>query len=192
MSGDPDPVHVDGVPVSKGRARFSLVKQIPDADTLRALDLTDSRFVVVGRKLFEKDNTDATVEDDDENVLEDFAGNKWLWVKGDRHYLSISATFNTTAGEILFIHEFRETVQYPADFEHSNGIALTVATGSPVFSIKKNGVQVGTVTFAAGQARPTFECDALQFVPGDYLTVQAPVSPDLTLANFALTLVGTR
>lgn len=61
--------------------------------------------------------------------------------------------------------------------------ALTVSTGAAVCSIQKNGVQVATMTFSAGNAVPVISSMAgsLRLAAGDYLTLVAPAVPDATL-----------
>lgn len=68
--------------------------------------------------------------------------------------------------------------------------AGTAATGSSVFSVNKNGAQIGTVTFAAAATTGTFAGAGASFVAGDLITIVAPSSPDSTLADIAITLVA--
>jgi hypothetical protein len=70
-----------------------------------------------------------------------------------------------------------------------SGIA---AAASSVFSIRKNGTQVGTVTISASGTVGSFVMASQQsFVAGDVLSVIAPTTADANLANISITLVGT-
>ncbi|MFQ5339960.1 MAG: hypothetical protein ACE5F6_00280 [Anaerolineae bacterium] len=101
---------------------------------------------------------------------------------------------NLTASEIFFFKLFLDSVVFTIDFSQSRCIALVAATAQTVLIIKKNGVQVGTITFAAagtvgvfGGAPADVTC-----VAGDYLTIEGPAVPDVTLADIAATLFGER
>jgi non-canonical (house-cleaning) NTP pyrophosphatase len=80
----------------------------------------------------------------------------------------------------------------PAGLTNSVAKASSAATASSVFSIRKNGTQVGTATFAASGTVATFSMASLtSFAIGDILSIIAPASVDATLANLSITLVGT-
>lgn len=86
-------------------------------------------------------------------------------------------------------------VTFPANFANSVGTASANATASTAFGIQKNGVSVGTMTFAAGASSATFTSSggaAVSFAAGDVLAVIAPATPDATLADVGLVLAGTR
>lgn len=99
------------------------------------------------------------------------------------------------AGAVAFRHTFTKAVTFPANFSTSQADALTAATASSVWLIKKNGVQVGTLTFAASGTSGTFASTgglAVSFVSGDILEVTAPDPQDATLVGVSVTLSGTR
>lgn len=65
------------------------------------------------------------------------------------------------------------------------------ATGSTVFTIAKNGVSVGSITFAAGSSTGTFSfTNNVDVATGDLITVTGPATADATLADVDFTLVG--
>ncbi len=81
----------------------------------------------------------------------------------------------------------------PADLAGSCGHADTAATAEAVCTILKNGVSVGSITFAAASQDAAFALTGgLALVPGDRLELVAPTTQDATLAGLALTLIGTR
>ncbi len=64
-------------------------------------------------------------------------------------------------------------------------------TGTVVFKIKKNGVQVGTFTFAPSATNATFSMtDDTLFLSGDVLSIHAPTSADASAAFLSLGLLG--
>jgi hypothetical protein len=62
-----------------------------------------------------------------------------------------------------------------------------------IFSIKKGGVEVGTMTFAASANVPTFAAPS-DFTCGsdEYLEVVAPASVDVNIEDIAVTLKGDK
>lgn len=83
-------------------------------------------------------------------------------------------------------------VTFKAGLTESAANADTAATASTVFSLKKNGTEFATVTFAASGTTATFVCAAdTTFAAGDVLTMVAPTR-DNTLADIAFTVVGFR
>jgi hypothetical protein len=99
------------------------------------------------------------------------------------------------AGAVAFRHTFTKAVDFAANFALSDADALAAATASAVFLIKKNGTQVGTLTFAASGTTGTFASTggtAVSFVVGDILEIVAPNPQDATLLGVSITLAGVR
>lgn len=99
-----------------------------------------------------------------------------------------------TSSQRVFITKFARTVVFAAGLAPSAGIARTAATAQTDFDIQRNGVSVGTVRWAAAGTTPTFIMAAQTTFTGgtDILEVFAPASADATLANYGVTLAGTR
>lgn len=98
-----------------------------------------------------------------------------------------------TASLVLMRFPFVRTVMFESGMSLSKFVAGTAATGSTVFSIRKNGVEFATATFGAGATAATFSCPvSTVFAPGNTLTIVAPGSPDATLADLGWCLAGTR
>jgi hypothetical protein len=93
------------------------------------------------------------------------------------------------AGMILLRFPLPRAVDFDFGGGDSQAVAGVGATGSPVFSIKKDGSEVGTITFSG--AAGTFSGEA-SFTAGEVLTVVAPASADATLAGIGFALSGTR
>lgn len=94
-----------------------------------------------------------------------------------------------TASETLFrfIAPVAMTMK-AADATASSGVA---ATGATTLTIKVNGANAGTITFAAGATAGTvaFSSD-ISLTAGQVLSIQAPTTPDATLADVSVTFKG--
>lgn len=100
------------------------------------------------------------------------------------------------AAEVVWQGVFDVAVSFPADFtsvnEVSRAYAGVPATAPAVYSIRKNGVEFGTLSFAAGATTGVFSGTATDFAAGDRLTIVAPDPRDASLAQIAITLAGAR
>jgi|GEM_PF-5275393 len=93
---------------------------------------------------------------------------------------------------VLLRYPFPRVVQFDYDMGNSQGIAGVAATGETVFSIKKDGVEFATATFAAEEDTATFSGETVIFSPGEILTLVAPDPQDGTLENLGFSLTGVR
>lgn len=78
----------------------------------------------------------------------------------------------------------------PASLAGSIARTHTTASSSYVLSVRKNDVQFGTITFAAGQTAGTFTGTLTNFAVGDVLTIVAPVTVDATFTDAEFTLAA--
>jgi len=100
-----------------------------------------------------------------------------------------------TVGQIVMRFIAGRTITFPADFSSNQMKAGTGATGSPVFTVNKNGSQVGTATFAPSGTSPTWASAShapVVFSTGDVGTFIAPNPVDGTLADLEWLFVGAR
>lgn len=107
----------------------------------------------------------------------------------------VGATFNgvPSASQVIMRHPVPIDVDFATGLPDSQGFAEIAATATTDFDIQKNGVSIGTMRFAAAGTVATFIfAGDVSFVAGDVLTVIAPASPDATLADFGLSLLGER
>jgi hypothetical protein len=96
------------------------------------------------------------------------------------------------ANEIIFRFEFTHAVTVPIGLAASQGSSGTAATASTVLTLRKNGTSFGTATWAAAGTEPTLAAaSATSFAIGDVFSITAPATPDATLADVSLTVVGT-
>lgn len=85
------------------------------------------------------------------------------------------------------------TVTFPLNLGGSFATASFGATAIAYFTVRKNDVTVATVTFAPGQLTGTFSSTAaFDFFPGDTLSIVAPLTPDITLADVGFAIAGAR
>lgn len=106
-----------------------------------------------------------------------------------------SMTGLPTASQVLMRYPFPRAVIFPAGLTSSRGFAAVGPTAQTDFSIKKNGVSVGTMRFSTGSPNnyaSFIMASQTTFNAGDVLTVVAPSSPDTTLADIGFGLAGTR
>ena len=82
---------------------------------------------------------------------------------------------------------------FPADLSDSRLSAKVAATAETVFLIKKGAVQVGSITVAAAGTTGVFAmASETTLAAGEVLDVYAPSTPDGTLADVSMTIVGSR
>ena len=98
------------------------------------------------------------------------------------------------AGDLVQIIPFARSVKLVAGLPNSWGKADTAATATATFSLRKNGVEVGTFAWAASATTPTFSLASdVTYVGGvDYLSVLAPNPQDASLAGVSYSLAGVR
>jgi hypothetical protein len=100
--------------------------------------------------------------------------------------------FVTYSGQFMGKWKLAHKVTYATNFAGSYAAAGVAATGSTVFNVTVNGVSKGTITFGVGATTGTFACTAFTAYPGDLLAISAPNTPDATLSEITISLVGTR
>lgn len=134
----------------------------------------------------------AYVLDANENVQ--FDGAAWVQFAGagaKKIELSFFAGGTLSSNELLFRYEATRAFTIPAGMTGSRGSSGGAATGTPALSVKKNGVEAGTATWAAAGTTATLAmASATAFAAGDVLTVTAPATADATLADVSMTIVG--
>jgi hypothetical protein len=86
---------------------------------------------------------------------------------------------------------FVRAVDFPSNFSGSVGSVGAEPTASAVYTVKKNGASVGTVTISTSGTFTFSTSGAVLFVSGDRMTIIAPSVRDATLADVAMTLAGT-
>ena len=83
-------------------------------------------------------------------------------------------------------------LNFPIGLTGSKFTAGIAATASTVFTLKKNGTDIGTITFAASGTTGTVSFTGVQvFNINDTLTIVGPVTADTTLADLSMSFKGT-
>lgn len=92
--------------------------------------------------------------------------------------------------EIVFSYIPTKDLTFPINLAGSKAVSDVAATGSTVFNVKKNGTNVGTLTWAASGTTATLAmASATTFTAlTDKLTIVAPASMDATLSSITGTL----
>lgn len=121
-------------------------------------------------------------------------GPAWITPEGsDRFDVSMFIGRRPSPGELVARHVVSDIgVTFPAGLTGSEASAEAASTGTAVFSLQKNGVEFGTVTFTASDQGVLASASPAQFVAGDVLSVVAPSPRDLTLSDISITLAGHR
>lgn len=112
---------------------------------------------------------------------------------GANHY-DIDMFIVAAPGASLQLKRFvaPRSITLPVDLAGSVAKAGTAATAQTDFDIQVQGVSKGTIRFAAAGTTATFIFAApVTIAAGEVLTVVAPGTPDITLAQIAITLAGT-
>jgi hypothetical protein len=124
-------------------------------------------------------------------------GTTWILIGPSVFYSVAAGTISglPDSSQVVVLHPSPVLIAFPAGLGTSKGKALVAATANTVFSIKKNGVEVGTMTFAAAGTQATFAAaSSFSFDPAsnDYMTVVAPGAIDDTLRDIGFGLLGVR
>lgn len=137
------------------------------------------------------------VYDRDADALKIFTGTVWETFTAALPPLPYSVPFGFTTspedGEVMLITVFAEGVTFPDNFADSQAYVGTNPTDTTVFTIRKNGTEVGTISVSSAGAS-TFDTTsgAVSFAPGDVLQIDAQATADATIANCAFTLLAER
>lgn len=131
-----------------------------------------------------------TIGDAPESSPDDWAV---LVENGDRYDIALYDTDRPATGEQITKWVAPTAVTFRAHLSESKGKSDIAAAAAAVFSLRKNGVEFATMTFALGATIATFVCAAdTAFAANDVLTIIAPNPRDATLAGVAATIVGYR
>lgn len=120
----------------------------------------------------------------DESALEfdDLACDLALWVPG---------TFADS--QVLARIVMPRPCVFPGDMTGASAEALGPSTGAAAVTVKKNGVGVGTIEFAASGTAGAFVFgDDVSLAAGDVFSLHAPAPADATLADLSVTFAGKR
>lgn len=100
-------------------------------------------------------------------------------------------------GEYILQYVFTRAVTFAAGWVGSQAYARVAHSDSPapVYTLKKNGVGIGTITWSGSTGTFVDESSpatSVGFVAGDRITIEAPATADSTQADISITFKGTR
>ena len=94
-----------------------------------------------------------------------------------------------TASDNIFVFIAQRDINLVQDLPNAQGYAGVAATAITNFDIRRNGVSIGTISWAAAAQVPTFTLAANEnFLQGERLEIVAPAIPDSTLADISLSI----
>jgi hypothetical protein len=100
---------------------------------------------------------------------------------------------NPTGSEDIFVVPVARSARFLAGLPSSRIIAKIAATAETIFSIRKNGGEFGTATFAVSGTVATLAAGSdTDFAAGDELSIVGPGTPDATIAKIGIALAGVR
>ena len=128
-------------------------------------------------------------------VKEDESGVQWkeppVPIVNGTPFLSIFIGGLMGPNEILFRWIAPQPFTLPIALVGSQISADKPSTAAKVLSIRLNGTQIGTLTWAASGTIPTVSfTSAVTLAPGDILSIVAPATADVTLGDITIVLRG--
>lgn len=171
-----------------------------NADQVQTLTLPDQATASADINRIDNSGTDINLLPNQAAALEyNVSTNRWNCAAIAYPYpahlaeyiIALSLVGQYGSSELLVRHKFADLVSFPANMASSEADAGSASTGTAVISLQKNGVEFGTITFTSS-AVGVIVSTAVDFVPGDIFTLVAPSPSDATLADLALTFVGTK
>lgn len=101
----------------------------------------------------------------------------------------------TTDGATLTYFSVRESFTFGTDFAACAAIAEVGPSAPAVFSVRRNGTEIGTISFGAGATTgvlATAGGAAVPYVVSDIFSITAPTPADTTMRNIGLSFTATR
>lgn len=142
---------------------------------------------------------------DGQYAAQESTGKRWRKTDGEWEYLGIAnAVFSRYdflyddpgqpgSGEEVYSWIAPSTVTLRAGLVESRAKAKVAAAANSVFSLRRNGVQFATMSFAPGATNAAFTLAAdATFVAGDMFTIIAPNPRDASLKGITATIVAYR
>ena len=112
----------------------------------------------------------------------------------DKPYIVVLYVPGTVINDFVYPqHIFTHTVSFPLNFNLSQCKSRYITTNEFIFSIRKNGIQVGTVTFAPNTSTGVFaSTSAVTFNAGDVIEIKSQAISDPSLYDVSFSIYGTR
>lgn len=109
----------------------------------------------------------------------------------ETYELSVFITGEYRGSELIYSSASTRTIGFRTT---STGYARAgvASTGTATFSLQKNGVQFGTVTFASSTSGTITITSDTDIEPGDTFSIVAPSAPDQTLRDVSVSVQAVR
>lgn len=103
------------------------------------------------------------------------AWNKLLSIKDSIYDISLSYPSGVSGDETIMIFSVPRSMKLLTSTAMYSGISLQPSATQSIFTIFKNGTEIGTITFAANSATPVFSITAeTSFTQFDTISINAP------------------
>lgn len=110
-------------------------------------------------------------------------------ILGTRYDIAVSVGYEAEAGEVLLVFTVPEPMTMLASAAGSWGRAMVPPNGIMRLIMKRNGTEIGTITYASNTPRAIFTVMGDKpFATGDLLSVHVPDNPPPGFQNYAATL----
>jgi hypothetical protein len=123
----------------------------------------------------------------------------YRWVLGTEWIVEPAGIISFFAGAVLTDAQLIAELLLPVDVDLPAALTgslakvRTAGTAEVVISVRKNEVEVATITFATGVTTPTIAAaSAIELSAGDSLSFVGPATADATFAGLSVTLLGVR
>lgn len=101
--------------------------------------------------------------------------NKLLSIKDSIYDISLSYPSDVVTDSTIMLFSIPRNMKLITNSNMYNGKSLDPSGSVSIFTIKKNNVGFGTITFGANSSTPTFSIDAeTSFTQNDVLSIHAP------------------
>ena len=109
-------------------------------------------------------------------------------------YIVVLNIPGSVMGDFVFpSHIFTLPVSFAIDFALSKAHSRIYATNNFVFTIRKNGINIGTLTFATGTSIGVFVATSTSsFIAGDIIEIKSQLISDPSLSDVTISLLGSR
>lgn len=108
---------------------------------------------------------------------------------GSRYDIAMFVTFEAFPTEIVLVFTVPEAMTLVNGATDSVGRAVSAPTGIMRLAMKRNGTDIGTITYTSGSVMAEFTVVGDKvFAPGDLLTVHVPANPPAGFNNYSATI----
>jgi hypothetical protein len=134
------------------------------------------------------------IKDSDENIIDtidDIIVGEAEGESDNQYVISLSYVGTPGASATMGVHSVTHANTIPIDFDGASGDVITAPASDYVISVKKDGVEVGTITISSAGVF-TFDTTGgatVSLAYGSRLSFHAPASVG-TAADFGITIVG--